>query len=74
MLRTRDFGQTWETLKLPGRPNSTMWGFATHPAELGNRVVAFSLFGEVFLSDDAGDSWSSVPRAFGEIRTAAWLP
>ena len=39
-----------------------------------DRIVAFSLFGEVFLSDDAGDSWSSVPRAFGEIRTAAWLP
>ena len=73
VLRTRDFGATWETLQLPGRPNATLWGFATHPAN-GNRLVAFTLFGEVFISEDAGESWTKVPRAFGEIRTAAWLP
>jgi photosystem II stability/assembly factor-like uncharacterized protein len=73
VLRTTDFGDTWKTLKLPGRSNSTIWGFATHPAD-GNRVLAFSLFGEVFISEDAGDSWRKVPREFGEIRTAAWLP
>ena len=73
VLRTTDFGRTWETLTLPGRPNSTIWGLATHPAD-GNRIVAFSLFGEVFISEDAGESWTKVPREFGEIRTAAWLP
>ena len=73
VLRTRDFGDTWETLRLPGRPNSTLWGLATHPAD-GNRILAFTLFGEVFLSEDAGESWTKVPREFGEIRTAAWLP
>ena len=73
VLRTRDFGHTWEALKLPDRSNSTIWGFATHPAD-GHRILAFSLFGEVFISEDAGDSWTKVPREFGEIRTAAWLP
>ena len=73
VLRTKDFGRTWETLTLPARPNSTIWGFATHPAD-GSRIVAFSLFGEVFVSEDAGGSWTKIPRAFGEIRTAAWLP
>ena len=73
VLRTTDFGDSWETLTLPGRPNSTIWGFATHPAD-GNRILAFSLFGEVFVTDDAAESWTKVPRAFGEIRTAAWLP
>ena len=73
VLRSRNFGETWDTLRLPERANSTIWGLATHPAN-GNRLVAWSLFGEVFLSEDAGDSWTKVPRAFGEIRTAAWLP
>lgn len=73
VLRTRNSGDTWDTLTLPERANSTIWGLATHPAN-GSRLVAWSLFGEVFLSDDAGESWTKVPRAFGEIRTAAWLP
>ena len=73
VLRSRNFGETWDTLRLPERANSTIWGLATHPAN-GNRLVAWSLFGEMFLSEDAGDSWTKVPRAFGEIRTAAWLP
>jgi photosystem II stability/assembly factor-like uncharacterized protein len=73
VLRTTDFGKTWESLRLPGSPNSTIWGLATHPAN-ANRILAFSLFGEVYISDNAGDSWRKVAREFGEIRAAAWLP
>ena len=73
VLRSTDMGETWEVLNLPVPPNSTMWGLATHPAE-ANRILAFSLFGEVYVSEDAGDSWGKVAREFGEIRTAAWLP
>jgi hypothetical protein len=46
---------------------------ATHPAN-ADRIVAFTLFGEVYLTEDAGESWRKIPREFGEIRTAAWLP
>lgn len=73
ILRSTNMGETWETLTLPGPANSTIWGLATHPAD-ANRVLAFSLFGEVYVSDDAGDSWRKIARAFGEIRAAAWLP
>ena len=73
VLRTTDHGKTWEALPLPCAPNATMWGVATHPAS-GDRVVAWSLFGEVYASEDAGRSWRKVARSFGEIRTAAWLP
>lgn len=73
ILRTTNCGETWEILRLPVPPNATIWGFATHPAN-ANRILAFSLFGEVYISDNAGDSWSKVAREFGEIRTAAWLP
>jgi len=73
VLRTTDFGQRWEILPLPSQPNATMWGLATHPAN-ANRIVAFSLFGEVYVTEDAGASWRKIAREFGEIRAAAWVP
>ena len=73
VLRSTDFGESWETLSLPGQPNATMWGLATHPAN-ADRIIAFSLFGEVYVTEDAGASWRKVPREFGEIRSAAWVP
>jgi hypothetical protein len=39
-----------------------------------NRIVAFSLFGEVYVSEDAGASWRKIAREFGEIRAAVWVP
>jgi hypothetical protein len=53
----------------PTQPNATVWGLATHPAD-PNRIVAFSLFGEVYVSEDAGASWRKIAREFGEIRAA----
>ena len=73
VLRTTDYGQRWEVLPLPAPANATLWGLATHPAD-ADRIVGFSLFGEVFASEDAGGSWRKIPRDFGEIRTAVWLP
>ena len=46
---------------------------SSHPAN-ANRVLAFSLFGEVYSSEDAGESWRKITREFGEIRAIAWLP
>jgi photosystem II stability/assembly factor-like uncharacterized protein len=73
VLRTTNFGETWEALSLPTQPNATMWGLATHPAN-ADRIVAFSLFGEVYVTENAGAAWRKIPREFGEIRAAAWLP
>jgi photosystem II stability/assembly factor-like uncharacterized protein len=73
ILRTRDVGKTWDILTLPVQPNTTIWGFATHAAN-ADRILAFSLFGEVYISEDAGESWRKVAREFGEIRCIAWLP
>jgi hypothetical protein len=46
-----------------------VWGLTTHPAD-PNRIAAFSLFGEVYVSQDAGASWRKIAREFGEIRAA----
>ena len=73
VLRTTNFGETWETLPLPTQPNATVWGLATHPTD-ANRIVAFSLFGEVYVSEDAGAAWRKIAREFGEIRAAVWVP
>ena len=73
LQRTRDGGETWQTLPLPVEPNSPLYGFATNPAN-ANRVLAYSLFGEIYSSEDGGDSWQKVKREFGEIRSIAWLP
>jgi photosystem II stability/assembly factor-like uncharacterized protein len=73
VLRTNDFGETWETLRFPTPANATLWGLATNPAA-PDRILAFSLFGEVYVTEDAGTSWRKIPREFGEIRSAAWVP
>ena len=70
---TTNFGETWEILPLPTQPNATVWGLAAHPAD-ANRIVAFSLFGEVYVTEDAGASWRKIAREFGEIRAAVWVP
>src|SRR5712675_2313694 len=73
VLRTTNIGESWEILPLPSQPNATVWGLATHPAD-PNRIVAFSLFGEVYVTENAGASWCKIAREFGEIRAAVWVP
>ncbi len=71
--RSSDLGESWETLPLPCVPNTPMWAFGMNAAD-PDRVVTFSHYGQVFLSNNAGDSWSKVDREFSEIRCAAWVP
>ena len=71
--RSRDGGQTWETRPLPVEPNSGIWWFATHPSD-PDLVLANSLFGELYRSHDAGDSWEKLKREFSEVRTLVWVP
>ncbi len=71
--RSGDGGATWTPVALPGRPNSTIWNFAVHPAD-PNRIYASSVSGEIYRSHDQGGSWEKLPREFGEIRALAWTP
>ena len=71
--RSADGGKTWETLPLPSEPNSYISSIATHPSE-PNRIVASSVFGQLFYTEDGGDSWQKVRQEFTEIRSLAWVP
>ena len=63
----------WETLPLPGEPNSYISCMATHASD-PNLVLASTLYGQLFLSHDAGDSWRKVRQEFSEVRSLAWMP
>jgi len=71
--RSRDGGRSWQMLSLPAEPNSPIWNFATHAADPG-LIVACSHYGELFASDNAGDSWKKLRREFTEIRAVSWVP
>jgi photosystem II stability/assembly factor-like uncharacterized protein len=68
-----DGGATWRPAAMPDRANSTVWNFATHPAN-PDLVYASSVSGEVYRSADGGGHWAKLPREFGEIRALAWTP
>lgn len=70
---SKDCGATWQTTAMPGRANSTIWNFATHPADPA-LIYASSVSGEVYRSLDAGATWEKLERVFGEIRGLAWTP
>lgn len=71
--RSTDGGASWKPAQLSEEPNSTMYWFATHPAD-PDFIVANSLFGYVYISHDAGETWDKVEREFGEVRALAWVP
>jgi hypothetical protein len=70
---SRDGGATWAREALPVTPNSTMYWLATHP-DLDGTIVATSLFGQVYVSDDRAETWRKLDREFGEIRSVVVLP
>ncbi len=71
--RSKDRGQTWEAISMPVAPNSPIWCVAANAAD-PELLVCCSHFGQVFNSDNGGDTWEKLPREFSEIRGLAWLP
>lgn len=73
LLRSRDWGETWEDAGLPTPVNSTIWWIGTNPA---NPLLIFccTIMGQIFRSIDGGDSWLKMGRELGELRQIAWAP
>lgn len=70
---SRDGGQTWSREPLPTTPNSTMYWLATHP-DLPGTMVATSVFGQIYVSDDYAVNWRKLDREFNEIRAVSLTP
>jgi photosystem II stability/assembly factor-like uncharacterized protein len=73
LLRSRDWGETWEDAHLPGPVNSTIWGIGTNAAD-PNLIFCCTIFGQVFRSTDGGQTWVKPKRELGELRMIAWAP
>jgi photosystem II stability/assembly factor-like uncharacterized protein len=73
LLRSRDYGRSWEDAKLPGERDSTVWCVATHAAD-PMLLFACTNLGELFRSLDGGESWKRLPHVFGELRALHWRP
>lgn len=67
---SRDGGETWKQAELPVPANSTIWTFATHPAE-PNLIFAATVSGLLYRSEDAGATWHKCRHEFGELRALA---
>lgn len=73
LLRSRDFGETWEDAKLPGPLDSTVWCIGTNPVD-PNLIFVSTCFGKYFRSTDGGETFTKLPRELGETRALLWLP
>ena len=73
LLLSPDFGTTWKKLDVPKPVNSTIWTLATNPAD-PMLMFAATIFGQIFRSQDGGETWEKMPRELGEIRKIAWAP
>ena len=58
---------------MPVEPNSVIYWMGTHP-DRANVIVAATLFGYLYVSEDGGDTWRKLRKEFGEIRSVAVLP
>ena len=73
IMRSDDMGKTWQSLELPGQPNSAMWTL-TFDRSSPDRMLAASRYGNLFRSQDGGNSWSRVWREFSAVSSLALLP
>lgn len=73
LLRSRDWGETWEDASLPKPVNSTIWSIGTNAAD-PSLIFCCTIFGQVFRSSDGGERWTKLGRELGELRMIAWAP
>lgn len=73
LLRSRDWGETWENADLPEPVNSTIWWIGTNPAD-PQLIFCCTIMGQIFRSIDGGDTWLKIQRELGELRMICWAP
>ena len=62
-----------DDVALPGAVESSLYFLATHPSN-PDLMFAAATLGQLFRSDDGGESWTSLKQRLNEIRAIAWMP
>ena len=60
----------WDRADIGITANSTIWCFGFNP-RVDGVLIACSVSGQLFLSEDSGDSWRKLAHEFGEVRALA---
>jgi photosystem II stability/assembly factor-like uncharacterized protein len=71
LYRSRDYGLSWEDVRLPGRVQSSVYFLAANKLD-PSLIFAAATLGQLYRSTDGGESWTELPRRLGEIRAIAW--
>ena len=75
-MRTSGRRHRWGPTSSPSEPLDNLlpdaW-LATHP-DVPGTMVATSVWGQVYVTDDHAESWRKLDRDFGEIRAVAITP
>jgi photosystem II stability/assembly factor-like uncharacterized protein len=69
VARSRDGGKHWEYLEggLPAHIHGNIEGFALNVWPGGSTLFAGTTDGDVFASDDEGETWSTIARRIGAV-------
>ncbi len=62
------------TAAFAGRAELADLGVCDPSRPIPGLIFACSHYGELFASEDAGDSWRKLPRELTEIRALVWTP
>jgi photosystem II stability/assembly factor-like uncharacterized protein len=71
--RSTDGGKNWKPVDLETKPKSCPWAFGLNPAN-PNHILMGTKFGELYESNDAGQTFKKHWREFSEICAVAWVP
>ncbi len=71
LLVSDDVGKSWQERVLPADLNSTVWCLGMNALNPQLIYVVTGL-GQLFISEDGGDTWRKIKREFGSVRGIHW--
>lgn len=73
IILSQDSGRTWRKTALNEKADSCFWSIRANP-DNPDQMLAGTKYGGLYVSDDAGRSWTKQWRSFPEITDVLWVP